>query len=106
MSGLFCRRIWVHSHGREDAQHIADRYNLKYDHLAGVSYQTPYKAMFPRGGLVPAMQAAIRGELDFLLITDEALLGKNANEIQELVNAFTHYGVQVKSCNKTGSNNS
>lgn len=106
MENLSCHHTWIHGHTREDARHIVDKNSLKHNGLVGVSYQTPYKSMFPRGGLVPAMQAAIRGELDFLLITDEALLGKNANEIQEIVNAFAYYGVQVKSCSKTGSKSS
>ncbi len=106
MEKLSCHRTWIHGHNKEDARHIVDKHSLKHNRLVGVSYQTSYKSMFPRGGLVLAMQAAIRGELDFLLITDEALLGENAHEIQELVNAFAHYSVQVKSCNKTGSKSS
>lgn len=106
MEKVSCHRTWIHGHNREDARHIIDKHSLKDKRIVGTSYQTQNKSMFPRGGLVPAMQAAIRGELDFLLIKDEALLGKNANEIQELVNAFAHYGVQVKSCNKTGSKSS
>ena len=57
-------------------------------------------SFFPQGGLTQPMQAAIRGDLDQLLLSDLTLLGDSTEEIRKQETVFRSYQVSIKSaCN-------
>ena len=67
------------------------------DTMIGFSIQKDVMNPFPQGGLTQPMLAAIRGELDQLLLSDFTLLGDNAEQIRELKAVFQSYQVSIKS---------
>ena len=54
-------------------------------------------SFFPQGGLTQPMQAAIRGDLDQLLLSDLTLLGDSTEEIRKQETVFRSYQVSIKS---------
>ena len=66
------------------------------DTMIGFSIQKDIMSTFPQGGLTQPMQAAIRGELDQLLLSDLTLLGDSAEEIREQETVFQSYRVSIK----------
>lgn len=53
------------------------------DTIIGFSVQKSVMSFFPQGGLTQPMQAAIRGDLDQLLLSDLTLLGDSTEEIRK-----------------------
>lgn len=75
------------------------------DAIVGFSTQA-VTSHFPQGGLAQPMQAAMRGELDRLLLSDLALLGDEAEQICEMKRAFASYQVSIKSASNSDSSSS
>ena len=75
------------------------------DTIIGFSTQA-VTSHFPQGGLAQPMQAAMRGELDRLLLSDIALLGDEAEQICEMKEAFASYQVSIKSASNSDSSSS
>ena len=70
------------------------------DTIIGFSVQKSVMSFFPQGGLTQPMQAAIRGDLDQLLLSDLTLLGDSTEEIRKQETVFRSYQVSIKSaCN-------
>ena len=105
MDNAFNKHIWVHGHDRNDIVFLTASLG-EHERLIGSSLSSPPHSAFPQGGLLPALQAAMRGELHVLLVRDEALLGKNSTRQTENMALFQSYGVLVKSCSNSSSSSS
>ena len=98
-------RIWVYGDSSEQIRDmIAENMNFD-DTLAGASISAEIGSAFPQSGLIPAISAAMREEIDLLLIPSLQLLGKK-RKAEEIVELFQNYGVSVKSVSSNGINSS
>ncbi len=88
-------RIWVYGDNLEQIQAMVESANRSGDTVVGTSACADACSAFPRSGLVPAISAAIRGELDLLLIPSFQLPGLESNE--QMTELFQSYGVVIKS---------
>ena len=101
-----CMKVWIY--GRDEREICA---MFAYcvgnsDTIIGLSVQKSVMSFFPQGGLTQPMQAAMRGELDRLLLSDIALLGDEAEQICEMKKAFASYQVSIKSASNSDSSSS
>lgn len=76
------------------------------DIMIGFSIQNGIASPFPQAALAQPMQAAMRGELDQLLVSDLSLLGDKEEQIREIKKAFESYHVSIKSASSSGSSSS
>lgn len=90
-------RIWIYGRNEQDIRSMLSCHEERADVIVGFSIQKDTQSHFPQGGLAQPMLAAIRGELDQLLLSDFTLLGDNAEQIRELKAAFQSYQVSIKS---------
>ena len=91
------KRIWLYCHDHKEAEWAIRHVAINRNYLVGISCQTGSNSIFPHSGLTPAMQAAIRGELDLLMVTDLELLRKDIVGVEEILKTFADYNVSVKS---------
>ena len=99
-------KIWIY--GRDEREIFA---MLAYcvgnsDTIIGFSVQKSVISFFPQGGLTQPMQAAIRGDLDQLLLSDLTLLGDSTEEIRKQETVFCSYHVSIKSACSWGNSSS
>ena len=106
MNGAFGRRIWICFYESTDISYLTALHITNQNQLIGTSRQPLISSVFSRKALIPAMQAAIRGDLDLLLVENESLLGKNPAQIEDTISTLMCYGVSVRSCNNSGRINS
>nr|WP_302649224.1 hypothetical protein [uncultured Agathobaculum sp.] len=99
-------KVWVYGRSRRDIRAMSAYCADNADTMIGFSMQKGGASFFPHAGLTPPMQAAIRGELDQLLLSDLTLLGNSAEQIREQEAAFRSYQVCIKSACSWGSSNS
>ncbi len=98
-------RIWVYGNSLKQVRDIIENIVDPGDIVVGTSVRTEVGSEFPRGGLTPAISAAIRGEIDLLLISTFELLECGA-AMKEMTELFQNYGVSIKSASNCGINNS
>lgn len=98
-------RIWVYGDSSKQIQNMIEGTVGACDIVIGSSVCAEEYSEFPQSGLTPAVSAAMRGELDLLLIPTFELLGGKA-EIKQIVALFQNYGVSVKSVSSSGINSS
>jgi hypothetical protein len=106
MTNLLQRRIWLYCHDEEEAEWAIKHRISDRDYLVGISCQTGRSKTFPHNGLIPAMQAAIRGDIDLLMVANFEQLGEGSARIEEFLQILGDYGVSVKSFSNNGSSNS
>lgn len=98
-------RIWVYGDSPERIRDIIKE-NIRFgDTVTGTSISAEIGSAFPQSGLIPAISAAMREEIDLLLIPSLQLLGKK-RKAEEIVELFQNYGVSVKSVSSNGINSS
>lgn len=97
-------KIWIHGRDKREVQLMQAHLNAS-DELVGFSIQQN-TTVFPHGSLIQPMQAAIRGEIEGLLLSDAALLGDSPEQISEMKEIFRSYQVLIKSACSAGSSNS
>ncbi len=98
------RRVWLYGRHQIDIKFLLERQMALGNTVLGCSVlQTD--STFPLAGLTQAMQAAIRGDLDELVLSDNGLLGSSTAAVS-LTEIFTGYGVAVKSASSDGRSNS
>ena len=90
-------RVWIYGRNEQDICSMLAYCAGNADTIIGFSIQKDVMSPFPQGGLTQPMQAAIRGELDQLLLSDLTLLGDSAEQIRELKTVFRSYQVSIKS---------
>lgn len=98
------KRVWLYGRHQIDIQFLLE-YQMVLEHTVLGYSVLKTDSTFPLAGLTQAMQAAIRGELDELVLSDDGLLGSDATA-ESLTNIFTGYGVTVKSASSDGRSNS
>ncbi len=98
-------RIWVYGDSLEQLQDMIEAAVRSSDTVVGTSVRTEAGSAFPQGGLTPAISAAIRGEIDVLLIPTFELLecGTKAGQMTE---SFQNYGVPIRSVSSSGISSS
>ena len=99
-------RIWVYGKKQEEVETILKSEIGEETTIMGTSLRSGKDAAFPNGGLTPAVQAAIGGEIDMLLISESALSGRSYATKCELDELFQRYHVSVKSFKSSDSSNS
>lgn len=105
MDNTLSKYIWAHGYDSSDLARLTASLT-EHERLIGTSLPSPTQSAFPQGGLIPALQAAMRGELHVLLVRDVALLGENSEKQAETILLFQSYGVSVKSSRSCSSSNS
>lgn len=98
-------RIWVYGEDPEQIQNMIEKHVSPGDTAAGTSTRAEFCSAFPHSGLTPAISAAVRGEIDLLLIPSFRLLG-DRGKAEEIVELFRSYGVSVKSVSSNGISSS
>ena len=99
-------RVWIYGRNEQDICSMLAYCAGNADTIIGFSIQKDVLSPFPQDGLTQPMQAAIRGELDQLLISDFTLLGDKEEQICEIKGAFQSYQVSIKSACSSGSSSS
>ncbi len=89
-------RIWLYGRDQNTVQALFLGIGTT-DTVIGVSVAPPPDGLPPQSGLTQAMCAAIRGELDTLLIFERRMLGSTPQQMSETEKRFQDYGVTVKS---------
>ena len=98
-------RVWIYGRNELDICSLLEHCVDNADTLIGFSSQA-VTSHFPQGGLAQPMQAAMRGELDRLLLSDLALLGDEAEQICEMKKPLASYQVSIKSASNSDSSSS
>lgn len=98
-------RIWIYGKDPSAVQALTQR-KRPADIIIGSSTLPAPGAAFPFSGLTQAMYAALRRELDILLVSGRQLLGEDLYQIQEMEREFERYGVSVRSASSNGKSNS
>lgn len=98
-------RIWIYGGSLEQIQSMTDNITVPCDAVVGSSVCAEADSGFPQSGLIPAVFAAIRGEIDLLLVPTFGLLGNGA-EAEQLTELFQSYGASIKSVSSNGINSS
>lgn len=99
-------RVWIYGRNKHEICSMLAYCAYNADTMIGFSIQKDVLSPFPQGGLTQPMQAAIRGELDQLLLSDFTLLGGKEEQIREMKEAFRSYRVSVKSACSADSSSS
>ena len=98
-------RVWIYGRNEQDICSLLEHCVDNADTIIGF-YTQAVTSHFPQSGLAQPMQAAMRGELDRLLLSDIALLGDEAEQICEMKKAFASYQVSIKSASNSDSSSS
>lgn len=98
------RYVWLYGHCQRDIEYMLDRQIASGNTVLGYSLFAEDSA-FPLAGLAQAMQEAIQGKLDELILSDYEILNGNTQG-QAIIENFQSYGVVVKSANRNGSRSS
>ncbi len=98
-------RIWVYGDSLEQLRDMIEAAVSSSDTVVSTSVRVEAGSEFPQSGLTPAISAAIRGEIDLLLIPTFELLGCGikAGQMTEL---FRNYGVSIRSVSSSGISSS
>ena len=97
-------RVWLYGCNAQDIR--AMRIHCVGGADIVIGFSTQKDRSFPRAGLARPMQAAMRGELDQLLVSSLSLLGDGGEQIGEMKKAFESYQVSIKSASSSGSSSS
>ncbi|MCM1233766.1 MAG: hypothetical protein NC489_26945 [Ruminococcus flavefaciens] len=98
-------RIWIYGENLEQIREVTKKAVCSSDIVVGSSIRAEPASAFPKSGLTPAVSAAIRGEIDLLLIPAFESLG-NAGEIRQAAEWFQRYGVSIRSACSSGISSS
>ncbi len=98
-------RIWAYGDSLEQLQKMIETAVSSCDTVVGASVRAETGSEFLQGGLTPAISAAIRGELDLLLIPAFELLGRGS-KAEQMTEIFQSYGVSIRSVSNCGISSS
>ena len=96
-------RIWLYGANSTEICELVCCAARRADTVAGTSTAAVEGSAFPKSGLTPAICAAMREEIDALIVSHWTLLGADIAQIKAL---FDTYGVRIKSASSHGSNSS
>lgn len=94
-------RIWIYGSSPEEVREMIEKSVSFGNTVSGTSLRAEVGSPFPQSGLIAAMSAAMRGEVDLLLVPAFELLGNRVKAAQ-MVELFRCYGVSVKSVSSSG----
>lgn len=98
-------RIWVYGDSPERILDMIEKNMNSDDTVTGTSVCAEIGSAFPQSGLIPAISAAIRNNIDLLRVPTFELLG-NTTKAEQIIELFQNYGVSVKSVSNDGINSS
>ncbi len=98
-------RIWAYGDSPEQLRDMIKTAVGSGDSVVGTSVRAKADSEFPQSGLTPAISAAIRGEIDLLLIPAFELLGCGT-KARQMAELFQSYGVSIKSLSNCGISSS
>ena len=98
-------RIWAYGDSLEQLRNMIEATVSSSDSVVGTSVCAEASPEFPQSGLTPAISAAIRGEIDLLLIPTLKLLGCGTR-VEQMAEIFQSYGVSVRSVSSSGISSS
>ena len=99
-------RVWIYGTDLQELQAAARYEDMRRNQVIGVSVQGGTGAAFPNGGLIPALDAAVRGKIDLLAVSASALSGNGHMRIGEMQALFSAYHVSVISFSSSDKSNS
>lgn len=98
-------RTWIYGDSLDQIQRMRDSALCPHNTVAGFSVCAGDGCPFPQSGLTPALYAAMRSEIDQLIVADDKLLGSGPQRMRT-VELFQSYGVSIKSASNCGINSS
>ena len=98
-------RIWVYGDSPERIRDIIKENIGSDDTVTGTSISAEIGSAFPQSGLIPAISAAIRTDIDLLLVPTFELFGNTA-KAEQTIELFRSYDVSVRSVSSNGINSS
>ena len=98
-------KLWLYGQDEQDICFLLTKVTAQ-DHIVGSSTRRNGTACFPYGGLVRPIQAAIRGELQCVLLSQAALPKGSLEELEEIRDIFSTYQVSVRSVSNADSSSS
>ena len=98
-------RIWVYGDSPAQIQSMIEKTVRSDDTVAGTSVRAEISSAFPQSGLTPAISAAIRKDIDLLLVPTFELLGNTA-KTEQTIELFRSYNVSVRSVSSNGISSS
>lgn len=106
MTRICKKRAWLYCRDEGKERAAAKRIVSEQVSVIGISHCQKENSIFPHSGLIPALHAAIRGDIDILIAENSERLGQDIIQTQEFKDIFESYGVSIRSFNIAGSNNS
>ena len=98
-------RIWVYGDSPERIREMIEE-NISFDDtVTGTSVCAEIGSVFPQSGLIPAISAAIRNDIDLLLVPTFELLGNTA-KAEQTIELFRSYNVSIRSVSSNGISSS
>ena len=98
-------RIWIYGDSPERIRDMIEENTSPDDTVTGTSVCAEIGSVFPQSGLIPAISAAIRKDIDLLLVPTFGLLG-NTTKAEQTIELFRSYNVSVRSVSRNGINSS
>ena len=99
-------RVWLYGANTAEIGGLVCCAARRADTVVGTSTAAVEGSAFPKSGLTPAICAAMREEIDALVVSRWALLGAGAAQIEQVKTLFDTYGVRIKSASSHGSSSS
>lgn len=99
-------RVWLYGANTAEIYELACGAARRADTVIGTSIAAVEGSAFPKSGLTPAICAAMREEIDALVVSCWTLLGRDGAQIEQTKALFDPYGVRVKSVSSHGSRSS
>lgn len=98
-------RIWVYGDSPKRIRDMIEENISSDDTVIGTSVCAEIGSAFPQSGLIPAISAAIRNDIDLLLVPTFELLG-STTKAEQTIELFRSYDVSVRSVFSNGINSS
>ena len=99
-------RVWLYGANNTEVCELVCGAAHRADTAAGTSTAAVEGSAFPKSGLTPAICAAMREEIDALVVSRWTLLGTDTAQIEQTKALFAPYGVRIKSASSHGSSSS
>lgn len=94
-------RVWIYGTDLEQVEQMKGSALSPHDTVVGVSVRAGDDAAFPQRGLTPALDSAMRAQLDQLIIPDRGLLGDESQQ-RQMEELFRRYGAAIRSASNCG----
>lgn len=99
-------RVWLYGANSTEICELVCGAARRADTVVGTSTVAVEGSTFPKSGLIPAICAAMREEIDAFVVSRWTLLGTDTAQIEHAKALFAPYGVRIKSASSRGSSNS